>query len=166
MLSENVIQVHKLLFLKDLQFSQLRCFPSKLFVKLRHFRFVSLCHQIQCLQYQALVPSSAALSCCEVCWLSWGDIMSRVVSQKDEITKFFDRVGKEQSCKFVKKSLRQRWFLKLACLNNIVFHLNALNMSLQGRFTMVIDFVDNIQAFIMEQELVGLQNQRRTLQHV
>ena len=44
--------------------------------------------------------------------------------------------------------------------------LNSANKSRQGRFATVIFFVDNVHAFFMKLELVGRQNQGRTLQHV
>ena len=39
--------------------------------------------------------------------------------------------------------------MKLACLNDIAFHLNSLNKLLQGQFTAMIDSVDNVKAFTM-----------------
>ena len=42
--------------------------------------------------------------------------------------------------------------------------MNSLNKSLQGRFTTVTDFVDNVQAFVVK--LVGRLYQGRKLQHL
>ena len=66
--------------------------------------------------------------------------------------------------KIHRETLGQWWLLKLACLNNNVFHVNSLNKCLQGRFTTMIDFMDNVQAFIMK--LVVWQNQGLKLQYV
>ena len=45
-----------------------------------------------------------------------------------------------------RETLGQRWLLKLACKNGNVFHVIYLNKSLQGRFTTVTNFADNLQA--------------------
>ena len=110
-LSENVVtQVYKFIFSKDLQFFQVRYFPSKLFVSDDEFA-----------SFQRLVPNKKTSSsptpsipgssapCVDQEVRSARPhrgplaLAGNVMSQKDEITKFFDRVDMEQSRKFVKK---------------------------------------------------------------
>ena len=99
-----VIQVHELLFSKDLQFSQLRYFPFNLFVLFNDWCLTSKRHQVKHPQDLALLSLVRTkrfdlLFHTEVRWLSRVDVMS----QKDETSKFFDCVDMEQSRKFFEK---------------------------------------------------------------
>ena len=89
----------------------------------------------------------------EVCWLSKGNMLDRVVSLKEEMTEFFSQDSKAKSKEFSRKLLDYEWLLKLAYLNDIFGCLNILNRSLQGPSTTIIDFVDKLKGFIMKLEL-------------
>ena len=89
----------------------------------------------------------------EVRWLSRGNMLSRVSSLKNQLLEFFERDGKEKSKLFFNKLSDKEWLKKLVYLTDIFTRINLLNKSLQGRFTIIIDFVDRIRAFLMKLEL-------------
>ena len=91
----------------------------------------------------------------EVRWLSWGNVIRRVESPKEELSEFFRRDNKRRSVEFIQKLLDSRWLQRLAYLSDILSRLNILNLSLQGRSHTVIDFMDKLRSFIMKVDLWG-----------
>ena len=89
----------------------------------------------------------------EVRWLSRGNVVTRVESLKEELTEFFKRDSKTKSREFIQKLSDSQWLQKLAYLTDIFLRLNSLNLSLQGRFATVIDFMDKLRSFTMKLEL-------------
>ena len=89
----------------------------------------------------------------EVCWLSRGNVIRRVESLKEELSEFFKCVNKTRSPEFVRKLSDSQWLQKLAYLSDIFSRLNLLNLSLQGRFHTVIDFMDKLRTFNMKLNL-------------
>ena len=83
----------------------------------------------------------------KVRWLSRGNVIRRVESLKEELSEFFKRINKTRSPEFVQKLSDSQWLQKLAYLSDIFSRLNLLNMSLQGRFHKVIDFMDKLRTF-------------------
>ena len=80
-------------------------------------------------------------------------MIRRVKSLKEEPSEFFKRVNKTRSPEFVQKLSNSQWLQKLAYLSDIFSRLNLLNLSLQGRFHTVIDFMDKLRTFNMKLNL-------------
>ena len=74
-------------------------------------------------------------------------MIRRVESLKKELSEYFKRVNKAKSPEFVQKLSDSQWLQKLAYLSDIFSRLNLLNLSLQGRFHTVIDFMDNLRTY-------------------
>ncbi|XP_068243872.1 zinc finger BED domain-containing protein 5-like [Palaemon carinicauda] len=89
----------------------------------------------------------------EVRWLSRGSVVSRVESLKEELTEFFKCDNKAKSLEFTKKLSDSQWLQKLAYLSDIFLRLNSFNLSLQGRFATVSDFMDKLRSLTMKLEL-------------
>ncbi|XP_068227396.1 zinc finger BED domain-containing protein 5-like [Palaemon carinicauda] len=89
----------------------------------------------------------------EVRWLSRGNVVSRVESLKEELTEFFKCDNKAKSLEFTKKLSDSQWLQKLAYLSDIFLRLNSFNLSLQGRFATVSDFMDKLRSLTMKLEL-------------
>ena len=85
--------------------------------------------------------------------MSRGNVVTRVQSLKEEVTEFFKRDNKTKSLEFIQKLSDSQWLQKLAYLTDIFSRLNSLNLSLQGRFATVIDFMDKLRSFTMKLEL-------------
>ena len=86
----------------------------------------------------------------EVCWLSRGNVIRRVESLKKELSEFFRRDNKTRSVELIQKLSDSRWLQRLAYLSDILSRLNILNLSIQGRFHTVIDFMDKLRSFIIK----------------
>ena len=67
-----------------------------------------------------------------------------------ELSEFFKRVNKTRSSEFVQKLSDSQWLQKLAYLFDIFSRLNLLNLFLQGRFHIIIDFMDKLRKFNMK----------------
>ncbi|XP_066983857.1 protein FAM200B-like [Macrobrachium rosenbergii] len=102
----------------------------------------------------------------EVRWLSWGNVVTRMESLKEELTEFFKCDIKTKSLGFIQKLSDSQWLQKLAYLTDIFLQLNSLNLSLQGCFTTVIDFMDRLRSFTMKLELWERKVQRWKSEHV
>ena len=89
----------------------------------------------------------------EVHWLSKGNMLERVVSLMEEMTKLFSQDSNTKSKEFSRKLLDNEWLLKLAYLNVVIGGQNIPNRSLQGPSTTIIDFVNKLKALIMKLEL-------------
>jgi zinc finger BED domain-containing protein 5/7/8/9 len=89
----------------------------------------------------------------DVRWLSKGNMLDRVESLKEEMAEFFKRNKNRKSELFVSKLSDNEWLIKLAYLNDIFRRINALNKSLQGSSSTILDFVDKVRSFIMKLEL-------------
>ena len=81
-------------------------------------------------------------------------MIRRVESLKEELSKFFRRDNRTRSIEFIQKLSDSRWLQRLVYLSDILSKLNILNLSLQGRFDAVIDFMDKLRSFIMEVNLL------------
>ncbi|XP_045130694.1 zinc finger BED domain-containing protein 5-like [Portunus trituberculatus] len=82
-----------------------------------------------------------------------GNVVSRVESLKEELTEFFKCDNKAKSLEFTKKLSDSQWLQKLAYLSDIFLRLNSFNLSLQGRFATVSDFMDKLRSLTMKLEL-------------
>ena len=89
----------------------------------------------------------------EVCWLSRGNVIRRVESLQEELSDIFRRNNRARSVEFIQKLSDSRWLQKLAYLSDILSKLNILNLSLQGHFDTVFDFMDKLKTFIMKVDL-------------
>ncbi|XP_068228051.1 zinc finger BED domain-containing protein 5-like [Palaemon carinicauda] len=58
-----------------------------------------------------------------------------------------------KSLEFTKKLSDSQWLQKLAYLSDIFLRLNSFNLSLQGRFATVSDFMDKLRSLTMKLEL-------------
>src|SRR5678815_4085385 len=83
----------------------------------------------------------------EVRWLSRGNITSRVQNLREEMSEFFSRDVKAQSKYFSGKLTQKQWQLKLAYFSDIFSRQNDLNLSLQGKSTTLIDFINKCKSF-------------------
>ena len=79
--------------------------------------------------------------------------MRRVESLKEELFELFKRINKTRSPEFVQKLSDSQWLQKQAYRSDIFLRLNLLNLSLQGRCHIVIDFMDKLKTFNMKLNL-------------
>ena len=82
-------------------------------------------------------------------WLSKGNVVQRVFELREEIKLFLEVQNKQD--------LYSTWCvdgfeIQLAYLVDIFKQLNKRNLELQGKGTLIIDFVDKIKAFIRKME--------------
>ena len=89
----------------------------------------------------------------EVRWLFQRNVIRRVESLKEKLSEFFKRINKTRSPEFVQKLSDSQWLQKLAYLSDTFSRLNLLNLSLQGRFHTVVDFMDKLRSFSMKLNL-------------
>lgn len=78
-------------------------------------------------------------------WLSRGNVVRRVFALKNELRKFLEAQSRDD---LLAAWNNAQWDINLAYLVDIFGQFNTLNLSLQGKDTLVIDFVDKIKAFI------------------
>ena len=88
----------------------------------------------------------------EVRWLSKGNVVKRVFELRAEIQEFIIQQNKQDLLLHFNIDEQS---LKLAYLVDIFSRLNILNLSMQGKKSTVLDFVDRVNAFIMKLELRG-----------
>ena len=88
-------------------------------------------------QFQALVDEvdGDLLYFCEVRWLSRGAMLSRVCDLQKEIATFL----RQKNLPYADQFFDPRWLARLALLTDIITHLNALNVNLQGKDILVTD---------------------------
>lgn len=86
----------------------------------------------------------------EVRWLSRGNVVKRVFLLRNEIFEFL--TSKKQN-KLAALFQDKKWLSMSAYLVDIFAKLNALNMSLQGTESTVLDYTDKMQAFFMKLDL-------------
>ena len=86
----------------------------------------------------------------EVPWLSKGNVVKRVFELRAEIQEFIIQQNKQDLLLHFNIDEQS---LKLAYLVDIFSRLNILNLSMQGKESTVLDFVDKVNAFIMKLEL-------------
>ena len=86
-------------------------------------------------------------------WLSKGNVVNRVFELKDEIKMFLEVQGKHDLVAYFNN---EAWKKRVAYLADIFDQQNKLNLKLQGKETHIIQFQDNLQAFVAK-----LQNWRR-----
>ena len=86
----------------------------------------------------------------EVRWLSKGNVVKRVFELRAEIQEFIIQQNKQDLQLHFNIDEQSH---KLAYLVDIFSRLNILNLSMQGKESTVIDFVDKVNAFIMKLEL-------------
>ena len=67
----------------------------------------------------------------EVCWISCGKILKRVIELKDELRIFF--LENEKGSKFVDFFCNERWLILVSYLSDIFEKVNDLNLSIQGK---------------------------------
>ncbi|XP_076167256.1 general transcription factor II-I repeat domain-containing protein 2-like [Ptiloglossa arizonensis] len=84
----------------------------------------------------------------EVRWLSRGKILHRFFELRDEIQVFMNMAGYP-----VTELQDNLWVMDLGFLSDTIDHLNVLNLSLQEKGNIIIDFFDAICAFKMKLQL-------------
>lgn len=96
----------------------------------------------------------------EVRWLSQGKVLKRCFELHEEICQFMESKGKDT------KELRDK---KLQCevafLCDIMSHLNALNLQLQGRGHVITDMYNAVRAFKTKLRLWETQMVQENLSH-
>ncbi|KAF2347680.1 hypothetical protein FHG87_021564 [Trinorchestia longiramus] len=80
----------------------------------------------------------------DVCWLSRGKIIHRVIELRKAIQEFLEQKGSPFATKFTEKE----WLARLCYLADIFAELNSGNLQLQGRNTTVIDAHHTVAAFL------------------
>ena len=86
----------------------------------------------------------------EVRWLSRGNVFKRVFELRAEIQEF---VHQQKNPHMLSQFNIEERSLELAYLVDIFFRLNLLNLSMQGKQSTVLDFVDKVNAFLMKLDL-------------
>ncbi|XP_063849112.1 zinc finger BED domain-containing protein 5-like [Scylla paramamosain] len=82
-------------------------------------------------------------------WLSKGNVVQRVFELREEISPFL-RIQNKQD--LLSAWSADSFEIRLAYLVDIFRQLNTLNLELQGKGSLIIDFVDKIKAFIRKME--------------
>lgn len=97
---------------------------------------------------------------CDVRWLSRGRVLSRFWVLKDSILQFLKEINElpqERAC-----LESDQWLNDLAFLVDIINHLNALNLKLQGSNKLFTHLVNDVMSFKMKLRLlIGQLAQRR-----
>ncbi|XP_063847651.1 SCAN domain-containing protein 3-like [Scylla paramamosain] len=82
-------------------------------------------------------------------WLSRGNVVQRVFELREEISLFL-RIQNKQD--LLSAWSADSFEIRLAYLVDMLRQLNTLNLELQGKGSLIIDFVDKIKAFIRKME--------------
>ncbi|KAK4324250.1 hypothetical protein Pmani_005090 [Petrolisthes manimaculis] len=82
-------------------------------------------------------------------WLSKGNVVQRVFELREEISLFLRIQNKQDLLTAWSADSFEIW---LAYIVDIFRQLNTLNLELQGKGSLIIDFVDKIKAFIRKME--------------
>ena len=80
----------------------------------------------------------------EVRWLSKGNVLKHVLDLKEEIKEFLNL---QKRAYWQGLFENNEWISKLCYLCDILERLNALNLSLQGKDSNIMDFIDKLSAF-------------------
>ncbi|KAI6648073.1 Zinc finger BED domain-containing protein 5-like [Oopsacas minuta] len=80
----------------------------------------------------------------EIRWLSKGNVLKRVLDHKEETTEFL-KLQKRTHWHDLFEN--HEWITRLCYLCDIFERLNTLNLSLQGKDSNIMDFVDKLSAF-------------------
>ncbi|KAI6650478.1 hypothetical protein LOD99_7530 [Oopsacas minuta] len=80
----------------------------------------------------------------EVRWLPKGNVLKRLLDLHVEVKEFFKLQNKED---WVALFNDNSWLLTLSYLADIFEKLNILNLSLQGKESYIMDFVEKLTAF-------------------
>ncbi|XP_067120120.1 protein FAM200B-like [Centruroides vittatus] len=80
-------------------------------------------------------------------WLSKGNVVGQVFELENEIKQFLELKGKHD---FLAHFNDETWIQRVTYLSDILDQLNKLNLKLQGKETHIIQFRDNIQAFVLK----------------
>ena len=83
----------------------------------------------------------------EVRWLSKGNCLARFFELKNEILLFLKQDIKKYD-KYIKDLEKQGFLIKLAFLADISSHFNILNLSLQGKFKHIFEFISLIHRWV------------------
>ncbi|XP_061481490.1 ribosomal RNA processing protein 36 homolog isoform X2 [Rhineura floridana] len=85
----------------------------------------------------------------KVCWLSKGNVVTRVFELQEELQSFLQMQEKHK----LEASFHEKlWVFCCTYLLDIFDQLNRLNLKLQGKGTTIIQFIDTLSAFIQKLE--------------
>ena len=80
-------------------------------------------------------------------WLSKGNVLARVFKLREELKEILNRQRKYK----LESCFRDSTFIsKLAYLVDIFDQFNRLNLKLQRRYTIELDFIDTLNAFVQK----------------
>ena len=91
----------------------------------------------------------------EVRWLSKGNVLKRLLDLHVDVKEFFKLQSKED---WVALFNDNSWLLTLSYFADIFEKLNILNLSLQGKESYIMDFVEKLTAFQSMLDLLDKEN--------
>lgn len=104
--------------------------------------FASLCREMGS-EHQHLLLHS------EVRWLSRGNVLTRLLELREEVSQFLSNVDSPLAVHLSD----DEWCAKLAYLSDIFTHINELNKSMQGLSSSILTYTDKIAAFTSKLKL-------------
>lgn len=101
----------------------------------------------------------------EVHWLSAGKCLQRFFAIRKEIPEFLKTEVTRDTTEIEEKFQSYEFLSELAFLTDITFHLNELNLNLQGKNQNITDLFGNLTEFCSKLELLKEQKEKNQLIH-